>query len=118
MFPFLAKLRGLGAIANQGIIQLSKIVAKSWAEPIHQLRRLLSLPPLVGNPFIDDKYSPYLVLAIFSRRQYVAARVAKHLRELLEKPHYTAKATAIGRIIQAENGVDVACDAIEKQLQA
>jgi hypothetical protein len=24
------------------------------------------LPPLKGNPFIDDKYSPYLVLALFS----------------------------------------------------
>jgi hypothetical protein len=24
------------------------------------------LPSLFGNPFIDDKYSPYLVLAMFS----------------------------------------------------
>jgi MGT family glycosyltransferase len=270
VFPFLAKLRGFGSVINRGIIQLSKIISKSWAEPIHQLRHEVGLPSLVGNPFIDDKYSPYLVLAMFSsafaklqpdwaantvitgftfydgsegkaeltpelkqfldageppivftlgsaavrtpgsfyqesiqaaellkrravllignnpppenlsadiiavsyapysqifphacaivhqggigtmaqalraarptlvmpyshdqpdnaarverlgssqtipRKQYSAVRVAKKLSELLEKPNYAAKAAAIGRIIQAENGVGVACDAIEK----
>jgi len=272
--PFLAKLRGLGLIANRGIIQLSKVMSKSWAEPIHQLRHELGLPPLAGNPFIDDKYSPYLVLAVFSsafakpqpdwaantaitgftfydgseggadltseleqfldageppivftlgsaavmapgrfyqesiqaakhlnrravlligknaspenlsddiiavnyvpysqifpracaivhqggigtiaqalragcptlvmpyshdqpdnaarverlgtsrtisRKHYTAVRVARQLRELLENPNYAAKAAEIGRIIQAEKGVVVACNAIEKQLQA
>jgi UDP:flavonoid glycosyltransferase YjiC (YdhE family) len=53
-----------------------------------------------------------------SRKQYSAARVAKELRELFEHPSYAAKAIEIGRIIQAENGVDVACDAIEKRLQS
>jgi MGT family glycosyltransferase len=274
VFPFLAKLRRLGSIVNRGVIKLSKAVAKSWAEPVHQLRRELGLPPLVGNPFIDDKYSSYLVLAMFSsvlakpqpdwvantivtgftfydasqgeaeltpelqqflgageppivftlgsaavmtpgifyqesiqaakllnrravlligknappenfgedilavsyapysqifphacaivhqggigttaqalrsgcptlvmpyshdqpdnavrserlgtsrtipRKQYLASRVAHELRELLENPNYATKAAEIGRIIQAENGVGVACDAIEKQLQA
>jgi len=247
-------------------------MSKSWAEPIHQLRRELGLPPLTGNPFIDDKYSPYLVLAMFSsafakpqpdwaantvitgfafydgseggakltkeleqfldageppivftlgsaavmspgnfyqesiqaakllnrravlligknaplenlsediiavsyapysqifsracgiahqggigttaqalragrptlvmpyshdqpdnaarverlgtsrtipRKQYSAVRVANELRELLDNPKYAAKAAEIARIIQVENGVGVACDAIEKQL--
>jgi len=274
VLPFLAKLRGLGSIANRGIIQLSKVMSKSWAEPIHQLRHELGLPPLAGNPFIDDKYSPYLVLAVFSsafakpqpdwaantaitgftfydgseggadltseleqfldageppivftlgsaavmapgrfyqesiqaakhlnrravlligknaspenlsddiiavnyvpysqifpracaivhqggigtiaqalragcptlvmpyshdqpdnaarverlgtsrtisRKHYTAVRVARQLRELLENPNYAAKAAEIGRIIQAEKGVVVACNAIEKQLQA
>lgn len=274
IFPFLAKLRGLGSVINRGIIKLSKVISKSWAEPIHQLRHELELPPLVGNPFIDDKYSPYLVLAMFSsafakpqpdwaantvvtgfafydgsegraeltpelkqfldageppivftlgsavvmapgnfyqesiqaakqlnrravllignntppenlskdilavsyvpysqifpyacaiahqggigttaqalragrptlvmpyshdqpdnaarverlgtsrtipRKQYSAPRVAHELRELLDNPNYANKAAEIARIVQAENGVGVACDAIEKQLQA
>ncbi|MEB3162465.1 MAG: glycosyltransferase [Prochlorothrix sp.] len=274
VLPFLAKLRGLGSLANRGIIQLSKVLSKSWAEPIHQLRRELGLPPLTGNPFIDDKYSPYLVLALFSsvfakpqpdwarntvltgfafydgnegetelapelqqfldkgdppivftlgsaavmapgrfyqesveaamqlnrravllmgknappndlpenifsttyvpysqvfpracaivhqggigttaqalragrptlvmpyshdqpdnaarverlgtsrtipRNQYIAERVAKQLRQSLGNPSYAAKALEIGGVIRAENGVGVACDAIEKQLQA
>ena len=66
VFPWLAKLRKFGFFVNKAIIQLSKLVAKTWAEPVHQLRRELKLPPLAGNPFIDDKYSPYLVLAMFS----------------------------------------------------
>lgn len=66
VLPFLAKFRRLGSLANRGIIQLSKAMSKAWAEPIHQLRRELGLPPLTGSPFIDDKYSPYLVLAMFS----------------------------------------------------
>jgi UDP:flavonoid glycosyltransferase YjiC (YdhE family) len=52
------------------------------------------------------------------RKQYLASRVAKELCKLLENPNYAAKAAEIGRIIQVENGVGVACDAIEQQLQA
>jgi rhamnosyltransferase subunit B len=52
-----------------------------------------------------------------SRKQYSAVRVTQQLRELLEEPSYATKAADIGRIIQAENGVELACDAIERQLQ-
>lgn len=52
------------------------------------------------------------------RQKYSSVRAAKKLRELLENPSYAAKAAEIGRIISAENGVEVACDAINKQLQA
>ncbi|MGL5796256.1 MAG: glycosyltransferase, partial [Waterburya sp.] len=52
-----------------------------------------------------------------SRKQYSAKRIAKQLGELLENPGYAAKAAAIAGIIQAENGVKVACDAIEKQIE-
>ncbi len=273
LFPFLAKLRGFGLMANRGVINFAKLVSKSWGEPVHQLRREVGLPPLIGNPFIDDKFSPYLILALFSpvlakpqpdwvantvitgftfydgtqdgveltpelkqfldageppivftlgsaavtdpgnfyqesvratkqlnrravlligkntppenlsedilavsyipysqifpyacaivhqggigttaqalragrptlvmpyshdqpdnaarverlgtsrtipRKQYLASRVAKELRELLENPNYATKATEIGRIIQIENGVGIACDEIEKQLR-
>lgn len=50
------------------------------------------------------------------RKQYSASRATKELRELLNNPRYTARAAEIGRIVQAENGVRVACDEIEKQL--
>lgn len=271
-FPIFAKLSKLGPIVNRWVINFAKLVTNSWAEPVRQLRRELGLPPLQGNPFIDSKFSPYLVVALFSsvlaksqpdwaantvvagftfydgtqggaeltpelkqfldageppiiftlgsaavmtpggfyqesiqatkllnrravlligknapprnlsegiiavsyapysqifpracaivhqggigttaqalragrptlvmpyshdqpdnavrverlgtsrtipREQYLAARVAEKLRELLENPNYAAKSAEIGRIIQAENGVRVACDAIEKQL--
>jgi rhamnosyltransferase subunit B len=66
VFPLLAKLRPLGVTVNRGVINFAKSVTKSWAEPISQLRRELKLPELVGNPLVDDKFSPYLVLALFS----------------------------------------------------
>jgi rhamnosyltransferase subunit B len=56
----------LNSIAQRGIRQLGKVLTKSWANPVHQLRQEMGLPPLKGNPLIDDKYSPYLVLAMFS----------------------------------------------------
>jgi hypothetical protein len=35
---------------------------------------------------------------------------------LLENPSYATKALEVGGIIRAEDGVGLACDAIEKQL--
>lgn len=272
-FPSLAKLYKFGLPVSRGIIHLAKLVSNSWADPIRQLRRELGLSPIKGNPFIEDRFSPYLVVALFSsvmgqpqpdwaentivsgftfydgtqagaeltpelkqfldageppivftlgsaavldpgtfyqesvqavkqlnrravlligknaspeplsadilavsyapfsqifpracaivhqggigttaqalragrptlvmpyshdqpdnaarlerlgtsrtilRKQYSASRVTKELRELLDNPSYAAKAAEVGRIVQAENGVGVACDAIEKQLR-
>lgn len=65
LFPFLAKLRGLGTPLNKVIIQLLKAVTKSWTEPIHQLRKELGLPQIDYNPLVD-KSSSCLVLAMFS----------------------------------------------------
>jgi rhamnosyltransferase subunit B len=65
IFPFLDKLAGLGFGLNRGIMQLLKIATKSWAEPIHQLRRELGLMA-IKNPLMEDNNSPYLVLAMFS----------------------------------------------------
>ena len=64
-FPALAKLRILGPSVNQRVMDFAKFVTRDWGEPIHQLRQKLGLAP-VGNPIIDDKFSPYLVLALFS----------------------------------------------------
>ena len=52
------------------------------------------------------------------RKQYTASRVAKELSELVDNRGYAAKATEVEPIIQAEDGVKVACDAIENQLMA
>jgi|GEM_PF-2886454 len=50
------------------------------------------------------------------RKQYSALRLAENLRELLANPSYAVKAAEIGQIVQAENGVSMACDAIENIL--
>lgn len=68
LFPFATQLPKLGRSFNQGVKQLLKVVTKSWAQPIHQLRRELQLSQIEGSPLIDNKCSPYLVLALFSSK--------------------------------------------------
>ncbi|OKH49750.1 glycosyl transferase [Calothrix sp. HK-06] len=65
-FPALANLYKLGPTFNKGIINFAKWVSNSWASPVRQLRHELGLSPLKGNPYIDCKFSPYLVIALFS----------------------------------------------------
>ena len=64
--PAIFRLPGLDALAQRGIRPLSKLLSNAWAEPVYQLRKEIGLPPLKGNPLVDDKYSPGLVLAMFS----------------------------------------------------
>lgn len=65
-FPALAKLYKLGPIVNRGIINFAKLVSNSWADPIRQLRQELNLSPIAYNPFIENRFSPYLAVALFS----------------------------------------------------
>lgn len=65
-FPALAKLYKLGTFVNRGVLNFAKIVSNSWAEPIRQLRRELGLSPIAYNPFLENRFSPYLVVALFS----------------------------------------------------
>ena len=50
------------------------------------------------------------------RKQYTAERTADELRELFANPSYMERAAELGRRVQSENGVRVACDAIDAQL--
>ncbi|MEO0947414.1 MAG: glycosyltransferase [Cyanobacteria bacterium J06641_5] len=64
--PAIFQLYGVRYFTARSIRQISRILTKPWVEPVHKLRQELGLPPLKGNPVIDDKYSPHLVLTMFS----------------------------------------------------
>jgi rhamnosyltransferase subunit B len=64
--PLIFQLPGLKSLGQQQVRRIGKIVAKSWGTQIHKFRAELGLLRLKGTPFIDDKYSPDLVLAMFS----------------------------------------------------
>jgi UDP:flavonoid glycosyltransferase YjiC (YdhE family) len=51
------------------------------------------------------------------RKQYTARRVAARLNQLFENSSYRQRATDLARRVQAEDGVRVACDAIDEQLK-
>ncbi len=65
-FPkFSLFLHRLGRPANRLIIRLIKFCTRAWSEPVRQLRAQLKLPP-GQDPIHEGKFSPQLVLAMFS----------------------------------------------------
>jgi UDP:flavonoid glycosyltransferase YjiC (YdhE family) len=57
------------------------------------------------------------VAKIISRDRYTGETAAKKLRELLSDPSYKTKAAEAAKIVNAEQGTKVACDAIEEILK-
>ena len=56
------------------------------------------------------------VARVLSRYRYSPARVAAELRRLLDDPAYAARASHLAREISHENGVESACDAMERAM--
>jgi rhamnosyltransferase subunit B len=63
--PELMLLRKAGPGVNRAIILLSRLMTRAWWRPVRELRRAEGLSP-GRNPLLDDKFSPDLVLALFS----------------------------------------------------
>ncbi len=57
------------------------------------------------------------VAKIISRQSYTAESAAKKLRELLADASYKTKAAEAAKVVNAEHGTKVACDAIEEILK-
>lgn len=63
--PALYRLRNAGWLLNRVILNLGALTTNPWWRPIRELRRAEGLGP-ARNPLISDKFSPHLVLALFS----------------------------------------------------
>jgi rhamnosyltransferase subunit B len=64
-YPKLAKLQALVPGVGHIIAPFARFMTRKWSDPIYDLREELGLPP--GNdPIFDAKFSPDLVLALFS----------------------------------------------------
>lgn len=64
-FVNLPQLPSVERALNRAVLQLARLTTVQWFKPVRQLRQELGLPP--GNhPLFKDKYSPHLVLAMFS----------------------------------------------------
>ena len=79
--------------------------------------------PMLVMPFGGDQYDNGGRIErlgagrTIMRQQYTAMRAADELKKLLDGLDYQNKAAELSRYIQSENGVRVACDAIEAQLR-
>lgn len=94
-----------GAVVHQGGVGTT-------AQALRAGRPTLIMPYSHDQPDNAARVERLGTSRTIPRKQYLASRVAKELRELLNNPRYTARAAEIGRIVQAENGVRVACDVI------
>ena len=65
--PILFSLRKGGPTVYKAVINLVKLATRHWSNPVRQLRREEGLPWGTCDPVFKDKFSPYLVLAMFSR---------------------------------------------------
>jgi rhamnosyltransferase subunit B len=78
--------------------------------------------PMLVMPFGGDQYDNGARIEragagrTIRRKRYTAARAAIELRELIDNPRYRETAAELGQRVQSEDGVRVACDAIEKEL--
>jgi rhamnosyltransferase subunit B len=98
------------AIVHQGGIGTT-------AQALRAGRPTLVMPYSYDQPDNAARVARLGTSRTISRRQYQAARVAQELSTLLTNPRYAAKAAEVGRMIQIEKGVAVACDAIEALLK-
>ncbi|MGA2229973.1 MAG: nucleotide disphospho-sugar-binding domain-containing protein [Tepidisphaeraceae bacterium] len=64
--PNLFKLRRAGPVVYKAALGLGKLTVRHWSDPIRQLRRKEGLRRKC-DPVFKDKFSPHLVLAMFSR---------------------------------------------------
>jgi UDP:flavonoid glycosyltransferase YjiC (YdhE family) len=63
--PEAYRLRKAGRLVNQAILDLGKLSIRHWWQPVRDLRRELGLR-IECEPIFRDKFSPDLVLALFS----------------------------------------------------
>jgi UDP:flavonoid glycosyltransferase YjiC (YdhE family) len=59
-------LRRAGWLVNRALLEFGKLATRSWWKPVRQLRREAGLR-VACDPVFRDKFSPHLVLALFSR---------------------------------------------------
>jgi UDP:flavonoid glycosyltransferase YjiC (YdhE family) len=63
--PMIYRLRKAGPLINGAILRMGWMAARHWWQPVRELRREMGLPP-GRNPILEGKFSPHLVLALFS----------------------------------------------------
>ncbi len=78
--------------------------------------------PMLVMPYGGDQYDNGARIErlgvghTIMRKQYTADRVAALLKQLFDNPSYRERAADVGRRVQIEDGVRIACDEIDKQL--
>lgn len=83
------------------------------AQALRSGRPMLIMPYANDQPDNAARAECLGVARTIKRTDYNAVTAAAELKQLLNNPKYTERATKVGQQIQSENGVKTACDAIE-----
>jgi UDP:flavonoid glycosyltransferase YjiC (YdhE family) len=81
-------------------------------------RPMLVMPFAHDQPDNAERLKRLGVARTIPRRRYTSARVADELRHLLDDPTFSRRAQEIGAQVRQEDGVRVACDALEGLLSS
>lgn len=98
------------AIVHQGGIGTT-------AQALKASRPMLIMPYSHDQPNNAARAERLGVARTIKRSEYTAEQAAAELNQLLSEPSYVRRSIEVGRQIQLENGVQVACDAIEAHLK-
>jgi UDP:flavonoid glycosyltransferase YjiC (YdhE family) len=81
-------------------------------------RPMLVVPFAHDQPDNAERLKRQGIALTIPGRRYTAARAEAALRQLLEDSSYEQRAAAVGEKVREEDGVGVACDALEALLQS
>ena len=107
--PFSQLFPRAAAIVHHGGIGTTGLAMQSG-------RPMLVMPSAWDQPDHAERVSRLGIGRAVPRRRYTRDRVAAELRELLDNPAYSQRASKVGEQVRTENGVRAACDALEALL--
>jgi UDP:flavonoid glycosyltransferase YjiC (YdhE family) len=109
--PFSELFPRAAAIVHHGGIGTTGLAMRSG-------RPMLVMPCAWDQPDNAERAARLGISRTIPRHRYTPARVAAELRRLLEDPTYERRASEVGEQVRREDGVRVACNALEEVLQA
>jgi UDP:flavonoid glycosyltransferase YjiC (YdhE family) len=109
--PFAALFPRAAAVVHAGGIGTTALAMRSG-------RPTLVMPYSHDQPDNAARVTRLGIGRTISRSRYSPTRAAAELRQLLDNPSYSRRASEVGEMVRQEDGVRAACDALEGMLPA
>jgi rhamnosyltransferase subunit B len=109
--PFTALFPRAAAIVHQGGVGTT-------GQAMRAGKPMLVMPYSHDQPDNADRVCRLGIARTMSKNRYTPARAAAALKQMLDDPACIERAEEVGRQVRAEDGVAVACDAIDSLLDA
>jgi UDP:flavonoid glycosyltransferase YjiC (YdhE family) len=108
--PYSELFPGAAAVVHQGGIGTT-------AQAMRSGRPMLVMPYAHDQPDNAGRVTRLGIARTISRNRYAPDRAAAELRELLDNPAYSQRASTVGEKVRQEDGVRAACEALEGLLR-